>query len=233
MIIIFRLRVFVQNYLEFLELKPNDFMPRWRGDFYTEFNHFDEKTENFYKPKKKKILNFSISLNNLLYGIAGTVVISFLIFFGYKYNETLSSPQLDITKPQTNDVVESDLIDVFGKTDSDAILKINNEKITIGTDGNFSTSLKLSEGINTFKFTASNPFGKETVRILHIIYRPRKVAIYTPPIESLIDGKTEPEKKIITKPSESVNLSQPVKSLTLPAKVVTTSPSSKTNSKQN
>lgn len=190
----FQAQGFVQNYLEFLDLKPGEFMPRWRGDFYNDFNHFDEKKEKFYRPKNKKIINFSLSFNKLIYGVFGILILSFIGFIGYQYNETLTSPQLDIVKPQTNEVVEVDLVDIFGKTDSDSILKINNEKITIATDGNFSTSVKLSEGINTFKFTAINPYGKESVRILHVIYRPRKIEIYNPPLESLIEEKsTQPE----------------------------------------
>ena len=215
----FQAQGFVQNYLEFLEIKPSEFMPRWRGDFYTEFDHYDEKKENFYKPKNKKILNFSVSLGKLLYGFAGLIILIFLGFIGYQYNETLSSPQLEIFKPQTNDVVDVDLVDIFGKTDSDAILKINNEKITIATDGNFSTSLKLAEGINTFKFTSINPYGKETVRILHIIYRPRKIEIYNPPIENLndISEKKNLKEEIASKPSSDLTLPLSKPSLTLPS----------------
>lgn len=195
----FQAQGFVQNYLEFLELKPSDYMPRWRGDFYTDFSHFDDRQEKFYKPKKSRLLNFTISLNNLLYTLAAIIVISFLSYIGYQYNETLSNPELEIFKPQTNEVVEEDLVDIFGKTESDSVLRINNEKITLSTDGNFSTSLKLSEGINTFKFTATNPYGKESVRILHLIYRPKKIEIYNPPIEDLLQGKE------LTEPKENIN----------------------------
>jgi hypothetical protein len=220
----FQAQGFVQNYLEFLELRPADFMPRWRGDFYNDFNHFDEKKERFYKPKNKKIINFSLSLNKLIYGFFGLVIIGFLGFIVYQYNETLSSPVLEILKPQTNEVVEEDLVDIFGITDSDSILKINNEKITIATDGNFSTSLKLAEGINTFKFTAVNPYGKETIRILHIIYRPRKVEIYNPPLENLLDSKeTEPIKEITTLPSKTI--------ISLPENRITTSPAKTVNTR--
>jgi cytoskeletal protein RodZ len=224
----FQAQGFVQNYLEFLELRPSDFMPRWRGDFYNDFNHYDEKKEKFYKPKNKKIINFSLSLNKLVYGFFGLVVLGFLGFVAYQYNETLSSPVLEISKPQTNEVLEEDLVDIFGKTDSDSILRINNEKITISTDGNFSTSLKLAEGINTLRFTAVNPYGKETVRILHLIYRPRKIEIYNPPIESILeDKKTEPAAKVKTSQE-----TEPKKEIvTSPAKETATLPSKSTNSR--
>lgn len=226
----FQAQGFVQNYLEFLELKASDYMPRWRGDFYTDFSHFDEKQEKFYKPKKSKMLNFTISLNKVLYTFTFLIVIGFLSYVGYQYNETLSNPYLEIIKPQTNEVVEEDLIDIFGKTESDSVLRINNEKITLATDGNFSTSLKLAEGINTFKFTATNPFGKETSRVLHIIYRPRRVEIYNPPIEDILQTKesTEPSKN-----QNETNLTLPKQETTTLAEKNLTKPSSKNETKQN
>ena len=79
----FQAQGFVQNYLEFLELRLSDFIPRWKGDFFDEFNHYDEKGEWFYKPKNKKIINFSLSLNKLIYGFLSIFVISFLSYVVY------------------------------------------------------------------------------------------------------------------------------------------------------
>jgi len=73
-----------------------------------------------------------------------------------------------------------------------------------------------------------NPYGKETVRVLHIIYRPRKIEIYNPPLENILDDKpTEPKSKITTTPA-----SQPSNDVTtLPDKQVNTQPQKTTNSR--
>lgn len=211
----FQAQGFVQNYLEFLELNVSDYLPRWRKEYYDEFSHDNETTRAYYQPKKKRVYNFSLSLTSILYILAGSVVLGFLIWAFISYQSLLSLPNLEITSPKSNNVVEADLIDVFGKTDQDAILKINNEKYTIQTDGNFSTSLKLSEGINNFKFSAVNPYGKESVKILVIIYRPKKIEVYNPPVENTEKGivpeskiikkvETNPVKAISTKPESNV-----------------------------
>lgn len=219
----FQAQGFVQNYLEFLEIKVSDYIPRWRKEYYEEFDFAEESTRTYYKPKKKRVYNFSLSLNKLIYIGLGLVVTIFLGYIFYSYQALLNSPTLEITNPKSNDVVEADLIDVYGKTDQDAILKINNEKLTIQTDGNFATSLKLSEGINNFKFSSINPFGKETVKILTIIYRPRKIEIYNPPVEnssSIITSTPKSEVKISTAPS-----SAPVQKInTTATSTVTTNP---------
>lgn len=220
----FQAQGFVQNYLQFLEINVSDYLPRWRKEYFDEFSHEIENTRKYYQPKKKRVYNFSLTLTSILYIISGSLVLGFLIWAFISYQSLLSLPKLEITSPRSNDVVEADLIDVFGKTDQDAVLKINNEKLTIQTDGNFSTSLKLSEGINNFKFSATNPYGKESVKILVIIYRPKKIEIYNPPIENS-EIKTAPQAKV-TKLSET----SPVKALlSKPESVITTAPSKKTS----
>jgi len=106
-------------------------------------------------------------------------------------------------------ITEADIIDIFGKTDKDAELRLNNDKITIHTDGNFSTSIKLSEGINTFKFTSINPYKKETVKVLTIIYRPKRIEIYNPPIETSekLDSNSKPATSLpsVSIPNKKVN----------------------------
>lgn len=199
---------FVQNYVEFLDLKVDELTRKWRSEFYENFNHSEKSYTRYYKPKKKIMVNFNMSLSKVIYILSGVVVLSFFSYMGLSFSQTLSNPVLDIYNPKNNDVVEDDLIDINGKTDADSVLKINNEKIIIQTDGNFSTSLKLSEGINTFKFSSLNPYGKETVKILTVIYRPRKIEIYNPPLEEInpvieTGAQSKPTEKITTKSAPS------------------------------
>jgi len=212
---------FVQNYLEFLDLKTSENIPKWRAMFYDDFNHQDKNYTRYYKPKKKIMINLNLSLSKLIYLSLTVIIISFISYIGYSFSQTLSNPVLEIYSPRNNDVVEIDLIDVNGKTDSDSVLRINNEKIIIQTDGSFSTSLKLAEGINNFKFSSLNPYGKESVKILTVIYRPRRIEIYNPPAEqpnSIPQEETKPKNTLTspTKKIETVNMTSPKKDLTKP-----------------
>jgi cytoskeletal protein RodZ len=207
---------FVQNYLEFLDLKVDELTRKWRSEFYENFDHKEKSYTRYYKPKKKIMVNLNMSLSKVIYIFSGIIVLSFFSYIGFSFSQTLSNPVLDIYNPKNNDVVEEDLIDINGKTDSDSVLKINNEKIVIQTDGSFSTSLKLSEGINTFKFSSLNPYGKETVKILTVIYRPRKIEIYNPPLEETLTPKDPSE---LSKPEMTI----PAKTLTTPKQTITIS----------
>ena len=205
---------FVQNYIEFLNLNPVTLIPRWRKEILDYFKSEDVLKEAYFKPQKKRKISIILTADKIINTFLVFIFITFLIYIFYTYQQTISAPLLEISSPENNQITEADIIDIFGKTDKDAELKLNNDKITIHTDGNFSTSIKLSEGINTVKFTSINPYKKETVKILTIIYRPKKIEIYNPPIEtSNIVEPTTPMVKITTKPSSAPTSTIPVKKI--------------------
>jgi cytoskeletal protein RodZ len=211
---------FVQNYLEFLDVSLKDYIPRWRKEFYDVFEKDHQVIRAYYKPKKKRTYNVTFTLDKLIYLIGGVVTIGVLIWIGLSIRSLQALPLLEITSPENNHVTTEDLIDVFGKVDSDSELRINNEKIVIQTDGSFSTSLKLVEGFNTFKFTSKNPYGVTNDKILQVIYRPKKIEVYNPPTEAdyinLSKQSTDPVKVQTTNPNEVIS--------TKPATVVKTDP---------
>lgn len=197
---------FVQNYMEFLGLTPVTLIPRWRKEVLDYFKNEDTAKETYFKPQKKRKVNIILTADKLINLSLIFLFVGFLVYIFYTYQQTISAPKLEISSPENNMITEADLIDIFGKTDKDAELRLNNDKITIHTDGNFSTSIKLAEGINTFKFTSINPYKKETVKILTIIYRPKRIEIYNPPVETSekIDQITKPSVNLNTKPSSTV-----------------------------
>ena len=72
-------------------------------------------------------------------------------------------------------MVESDLVDVTGKTELDSEVFINNQKVILNQTGNFAVSIKLKEGINTLSIVAVNKLGKKTEDIRTVIYRAEKL----------------------------------------------------------
>lgn len=206
---------FVQNYLELLGLNKDSLIPRWRKDVLDFFKENDAEKINYFKPVKKRKINIVLTTEKLINVGFLALIICFILFVVINYNNNISAPKLQIIKPENNSIVEVDLLDIFGLTDKDAKLKLNNDDIQILPDGNFSTSIKLSEGINNFKFTAINPYNRETSYVLQVIYRPRVIQIYNPPAENIDEKKIDftpvstPSLKIITfplsLPSKKVN----------------------------
>jgi cytoskeletal protein RodZ len=201
---------FFSNYAEFLDLNITNLLPRWKKDVSDFFPNEEFNVKKFYKPKKSRSIKIVLTMEKILYFFGALGVLIFFIYVYTTYQSTMYNPKLVITKPENNSIVETDIVDIFGKTDADAVLSLNNEKLTIQTDGNFSTSLKLSEGINNFKFSSVNPYGKETVSVLTIIYRPEKVQIYSPPQELQEDTSQKnstPVSSTTTQPRQVVDTS--------------------------
>lgn len=175
---------FFVNYAEFLDLNTTNLIPRWRKDVSDFFPDERFYVKRFYKPKIGRPVRIVLTLDKILYFLGSALVLGFFIYVYSTYQSSIYNPKLEIFEPENNSIVETNIVDIFGKTDADAVLSLNNEKLTIQTDGNFSTSIKLSEGINNFKFSSVNPYGKETISVLTVIYRPRRIEVYSPPAES-------------------------------------------------
>jgi hypothetical protein len=68
--------------------------------------------------------------------------------FGYIVYQLVNfagSPNLKITMPNNNIIIESDATDISGITDNDSVLMINNETVPVTKDGHFSTTTSDNE----------------------------------------------------------------------------------------
>jgi cytoskeletal protein RodZ len=94
------------------------------------------------------------------------VVVSFLVFLTilFLYREIGSftdAPRLVILSPTQNAEVGSDSIEVWGRTDKDVRIFINDQSVLVNDDGNFKEKVGLQAGINNINIRAINRFDKE------------------------------------------------------------------------
>lgn len=90
-------------------------------------------------------------------------VLFLIVFFGYifiQYRQLISPPFLEISSPKEGEVFDKTNIQILGKTDSDATVSVNNEKIALRENGEFSTNFTLPPGINTVIIEATSKHGK-------------------------------------------------------------------------
>lgn len=92
----------------------------------------------------------------------------------YIVHYTTEAPKIEDVSP--NDGAEfkrgDQEIEVKGKTDPQNTVTVNDFRAVVGTTGDFSYFLRLSEGDNTIRITATSPTGKETVKEIKVSYRP-------------------------------------------------------------
>ena len=93
---------------------------------------------------------------------------SYMVY--YKKNE----PKLEISGPQDGERFRDDQkeISITGATDEDSRVLINDRLVIVDVQGNFSYSVRLSDGENTFKIQAFDNAGNKTQKKLKITYFP-------------------------------------------------------------
>lgn len=158
---------FLKNYSEFLEIPPGKVLALFRREF-------DER-------KSLRILPAGLTqpLNESFLRITPSrlVFLSFLslllLFFGYLYREYRTfarPPLLIIEEPAENALLESQDLEIRGRTDKESLLTLNGQIVLLSQDGYFRQEITLPPGLNTLTFVAKNKLGKErkvvrTVRV--------------------------------------------------------------------
>jgi len=93
----------------------------------------------------------------------GIVMVLVLGYLGIQYKKFISPPSLNVLEPKEEQVVKERRVKVVGKTDGDAIIKINNQPVLLDSEGNFEAEIEIFEGTNEIVVKAQSRAGKETV----------------------------------------------------------------------
>jgi cytoskeletal protein RodZ len=112
------------------------------------------------KPDVSKSFVWSPKLTFLLgIVIVSLVVLGYLVF---QYLGFISPPKLDIEFPTDDQVVTQTQVFVSGKTESSAVVKVNNQPVLVDDEGNFSTHIEVVPETKEVIIVAVSRSGKET-----------------------------------------------------------------------
>lgn len=90
----------------------------------------------------------------------GIVILAILGYLGFQYKKFISPPYLSIDSPKENQVISGDSVLVFGTTDGDVKLTIDNQPVLVGDDGKFSTSIGITDSTTEIDIIAVSRSGK-------------------------------------------------------------------------
>lgn len=88
------------------------------------------------------------------------LVTSYLIF---QYKRFVSPPNLVVNQPEENQTIKQNKVKVFGKTDSDSVIMVNNQPVLTSSEGNFEVEIQITKDTNEIIIKAVSRSGKETV----------------------------------------------------------------------
>jgi hypothetical protein len=114
-------------------------------------------------PKPDMAARFSWS-PKLTFAIGiGIVVIAILGYLAFQYSRFISPPGLTVDSPKDGQVVNGNSVTVFGTTDSDAKITVNNQSVIVDQDGKFSVSIGVVLTTKEIVVDAISRSGKERV----------------------------------------------------------------------
>lgn len=161
-------RGFVLAYAKVLKIKKEEVLELFDEQVGLEQKNYNLSYQKSIKEKKilitPKILGYS-SLAIFLISMFGYILFQLLSFAG--------SPNLKVTSPGDNVILETDYVKINGIVDNDTFLFVNDENIPVTREGYFSTDFKLHRGLNVVKVKAVNKANKETTQVLTLEYKPK------------------------------------------------------------
>lgn len=149
---------FIRNYSVFLGLKPDEMVAIFRRHF-TEMEKTGLLPTGLTHPLDEPVVRFTPQI-----GLIGVTLVFLLLFFGYlffQYKAYTSPPDLMVTKPQEGEIVSTSKVEVAGKTATDAVIAVNSQKIALSENGDFTTTLLLSPGVNAITIESTSKYGKK------------------------------------------------------------------------
>lgn len=149
---------FLRSYSRFLGLNPEAMVAFFRRQ-YQEQEKGGVIPDGLAHPLNEPPFRFT-SQTAIIALIVSFFLFSFVYLF-YQYKTITSPPFLTVTKPAEGEIITTDKVLVSGKTDSDAVVSINSQKIAVSQNGEFTTTLILLPGINTFEVISTSKFGKK------------------------------------------------------------------------
>jgi len=166
-------RGFLERYAEFLDLKKEEILNRYRqeSNFYLlSFQEnslhqgilpgFSGQRNGFFK--KEWWLKFFERVD-LIKIIIGLIILVVLVYFGLGVKKIILPPKLIIISPQDNLVTQTKFLIIEGKVDQEVTVMINDQLIGQMNDGKFKETIELQPGLNLIKISAVKKPGHQSV----------------------------------------------------------------------
>lgn len=149
---------FIKNYAQFLGIPEDKAAALFRREYKT------AKIEIMPKFRKSGISGRKIFLRSPKGYLILMVAFVVLSYIAYQFSFLFIGPKLNIISPKAGAQINSSIVNVTGKTDPYATVKVNNQEVYVDLTGSFKKTLYVYTGETKIKISAKNRYGKETRR---------------------------------------------------------------------
>ena len=93
----------------------------------------------------------------------GLVVLIILGYLTFQYVKFISPPGIEVVSPIEGQAVDGNFVLVFGSTETDVKITVDNQPVLVDKGGKFSTNIEISPNTTKIIIRAISRSGKETV----------------------------------------------------------------------
>ena len=93
----------------------------------------------------------------------GLVILIILGYLTFQYVKFISPPGIEVVSPIEGQAVDGNFVLVFGSTETDVKITVDNQPVLVDKDGKFSTNIEISPNTTKIIIRAISRSGKETV----------------------------------------------------------------------
>ena len=155
---------FLAKYAEFLGAPKEELVSIYRRERGT-----DKYPQNIAPETQIKDRRAYLTPRIIVLFLVFLILAGFLGYIFYAVKNFTSPPNLEIQSPSAETVIRQDSVEIIGKTDEGASLKINDQVVFLDDKGNFRETVKLQAGLNNIELRATNRVKKETVKVIKIL----------------------------------------------------------------
>lgn len=144
----------IKTYGRFLNANEEKLLAVFRREYEKkEEINFKKKINKKYITPIKQVFRFLIFL----------VVFIFIIYFSWQLKMYFTPPKVEILNPKESVFEKTDKIELVGRTEKEAIITINNEKVYPNKDGVFKIAIPLNTPNNEVTIEVTGANGRKTV----------------------------------------------------------------------
>lgn len=151
---------FVKSISSALDIDEKMTIAVLRRDYPPNKLNINPKPDISSKPTWNPKLTFILGIVSV-----AVVILGYLTFQYIKFN---SPPKVDLVSPTEGQVVSGNSVLVFGATDMDVKITVDNQPVLVDEDGKFSTDIEVSSEATEVVVKAISRSGKETIVVRKI-----------------------------------------------------------------
>ncbi len=155
---------FLKRYAIFLGLSQSEINRLLVGAEKTTTNSVNPFSQKIID--KKKFIIFPRIARNITLSLAVVACFLYLIFY---FNNLFSLPNLEVSQPDRNILVQESSILVIGQSEAEAEVKINGELVLMDENGQFSKLISLKKGVNPLEISSKKKYSRENLIIRQVL----------------------------------------------------------------